>query len=100
MTEIARRTIDELRMRYELEPALHDVYVEGQFDQDVISTCLREHGEYERTVYSIDSIEVPIGILAAHHLTDGNKQRVLALAQELSPLPPECSFRCLGFVNK
>lgn len=95
MTEIARRTIDELRMRYELEPALQDVYVEGQFDQDVISTCLREHGKCEQTVYSIDSIEVPTGILAEHHLTDGNKQRVLALAQELSPLPPECSFRCL-----
>ena len=37
MTGIARRTIDELAARYELEPELNDVFVEGVFDRDVLA---------------------------------------------------------------
>jgi hypothetical protein len=45
--------------------------------------------------YEIDSVEVPAELLIKHGLTEGNKQRVIALARELSGLPAKCSYRCL-----
>lgn len=98
MTEIARRTIDELVVRYELEPTLQDVFVEGQFDYDVLSNCFRCHGHADRTVYPIDSVDISPAILSGHDLTDGNKQRVIALARELAQLPEDCRYRC--FVDR
>ena len=50
MTELARRTIEELLVRYELEPTLRDVYVEGHFYEDILSSCCRKSGLSERAV--------------------------------------------------
>lgn len=95
MTEFARRTINELLVRYELEPELRDVFVEGKFDQEILSSYFRGAKHLDRMVYEIDSVEVPTELLIKHVLTDGNKQRVIALARELAGLPAECSYRCL-----
>jgi hypothetical protein len=95
MTELARRTIGELKARYDLEPSLRDVFVEGRFDQDILSNCLRGAEHHGRMIYDIDSVEVPTKLLTEHKLTDGNKQRVIALARELEQLPSECQYRCL-----
>lgn len=95
MTEFARRTISELLARYELEPELKDVFVEGIFDQEVIMSYFRGANHIDRMAYEINSVEVPSELLMKHGLTEGNKQRVIALARELSILPTECSYRCL-----
>jgi len=95
MTELARRTISELKARYELEPNLKDVYVEGRFDQEIISRCLCSQKNRDRMIYDIDSVDVPSALLADHQLTDGNKQRVIALARELADLSDGCLYRCV-----
>lgn len=95
MTILPRRTIDEIKVRYELEPGLKDIYVEGKFDQDVLSNrlCGSTHADY--IIYDIDSVDIPCTILTSHGLSDGNKQRVIALARELEQLSDECRYRCL-----
>jgi hypothetical protein len=98
MTDFARRTINELLVRYELEPELKDIFVEGQFDQDVLTSYFRSAKQIDRMVYEIDSVEVPSELLIKHGLTEGNKQRVIALSRELAGLPVECLYRC--FIDK
>lgn len=83
MSEIPRRTIDDLMLRYELEPELDDVYVEGNFDKDVLTACFEGGSGSSRIVYTIDSVDVPYPVLDKYRLTEGNKQRVLALCREL-----------------
>lgn len=95
MTEIARRTTAELRARYELEPELKDVFVEGSFDQDVLQSWLRKTNQIDRIVYCIDSIDIPSDLLLRHGLSEGNKQRVIALAKELSTFPTGGAYRCV-----
>lgn len=95
MTELARRTINELLARYELEPELNDIFVEGKFDQEVFSNYFRGSKQLNRMVYEIDSVEVPAEFLLKHGLTEGNKQRVIALSRELAKLPPESLCHCL-----
>lgn len=95
MHDIPRRNIDELVARYDLEPELKDVYVEGIFDKEVLAHCFQKNREVERVIYDIGSVNVPINILAKYGLTDGNKQRVIALAKELSCLPGQHNYRCI-----
>ena len=97
MTGIARRTIDELAARYELEPELNDVFVEGVFDRDVLA-LVSDAEDGGRAIYEIETVEIPSDLLAAHGLTEGNKQRVIALARELAKIEGECSYVC--FVDK
>ena len=78
-----RRTIPELATRYQLEPTLRDVYVEGNFDKNVITWYLRRAGRHNMRVFEVDFVEVPPALVAARGLTDGNRQRVLTLAYEL-----------------
>ncbi len=92
---IDRRTIDEIIARYTLEPTLEDIYVEGLFDKEVLDSALRNKSKSERVVYEIDTINVPPELLIAEGLTDGNKQRVIALARALSALSGNCSYLCL-----
>jgi hypothetical protein len=81
-----RRKIYELAARYENEPTLRDVYVEGQFDAAVVSWFLREHGCEEAVVYEIDTVEVPKPVLDKYGLDEGHKGRVIALCLELAEL--------------
>ena len=98
MTELARRTIEELLARYELEPTLKDVFVEGYFDKDVLSCCFRNNGQIDRAIYAIESVDVPPNLLHSFHLSDGNKQRVIALARTLAKELGDCQYRC--FVDR
>ena len=50
-----RRTISELLARYELEPSLRDVYVEGVFDREVITRCCDSGSDGVIAVYEIDT---------------------------------------------
>lgn len=95
MTADPQWTIDDLITRYYLEPELRDVFVEGYFDQDVLQACFKFAGDDERICYPIDSVEVPNCLLERYDLTEGNKQRVMALALELDAAVENASCKCL-----
>lgn len=81
-------------MRYELEPGLRDVFVEGVFDRELLSEWTARRG-VDRIYYEIDAVNVSADVLERHGLTSGNKQKVIALARELSAIQKDCSYRCL-----
>ena len=80
-----RRTIPELLARYDLEPSLRDVYVEGPSDRTLVQLAMTAlvRGDGIRA-YEIDTVHVPAPLLERRSLADGNKSRVLALADELA----------------
>lgn len=82
MVSVARRTLEELVARYELEPELNDLYVEGIFDEDFINSALGPTMG-DRSIYTIETVEIPRALLDQYGYTLGNKQRILALAKEL-----------------
>lgn len=95
MSEIPRFTVDELQTRYELEPELDDIYVEGFFDKEVIERVIYINEQPRRAIYTIDTVDVPPQLVESHKLTDGNKQRVITLARELAKINGERLYRCL-----
>lgn len=93
MEDEKRRKLDELVARYELEPTLHDVYVEGLTDKSIIQWFLKESNLEESnldlnncTVYEIDTVDIPTDQLFALGLNDNNRSRVIFLAFELQRL--------------
>lgn len=97
MDNLPRRSIDDLRLRYELEPDLKDIFVEGAFDKEILGACFKHANDISRIVYTIDSVDVPEEVLRKYGLTEGNKQRVIALAQELDDLN---GLKCKFLVDK
>jgi hypothetical protein len=89
------RSIDELIARYQLEPQLRDVYVEGPFDQELLTQAFSTNGQNDRIVYDINSVNVPGDIVAGCGLTNGNKQRVIALAEQLAVIQGDAALRLL-----
>lgn len=89
-----RRTLEELKSRYALEPELRDTYVEGAFDREVLSQC-SDGSNNPRVFYEIDTVDVPNEIVIRHGMSEGNKQRVIALARELSLLDEPVQYRCI-----
>jgi len=87
-------TIDELLARYELEPELRDVFVEGTFDREILSHHLQASGS-GHAFYEVDTVDVPIKVLALYGLTSGNKQRLIALSKELATVPTTARVYCL-----
>ncbi len=83
MGSIPRRTIDELVIRYKLEPELRDVYVEGDFDRSLIEWFIDGINSAGVKVYKIETVEVPSEIVDAVTRREGNKGRVIALAKEI-----------------
>lgn len=80
---LPRRKISELKARFELEPTLDDVFVEGDRDKRLIDIAHTDRGR-SRPVYPVSYIEIPFEILDSYGLTDGNRQRVIALCKVLS----------------
>ena len=93
MSESPRFDIDALIARYELEPELNDIFVEGEFDREIIELLTKSNKNY--IVYSIDSVNVPTTLLKEQNLTSGNKQRVIALAAALEPVANNNNYKCL-----
>lgn len=88
-------TIDDLIIRYDLEPELKDVFVEGCFDQDILHACFKAEGNDQRICYPIKSVNISNDLLKQYDLTDGNKQRVIVLAMELDASVKNASCKCL-----
>lgn len=81
-----RRQIEELVLRYELEPMLSDVYVEGATDQLLIEWLAAQSDMPDVIAYEIDTVDVPASVLTAYGLTSGNRSRLIAFARELERL--------------
>lgn len=75
-----RRTLDELVTRYELEPELCDIYVEGKTDKLLIEWFLDQKEHQGFVVYEIDTVEIPAQLLFEQGLKDNNRSHVIALA--------------------
>jgi hypothetical protein len=61
-----------------------DVYVEGREDKYLLDWHFRRTGFRERFVYSIDSVEVPDGLLVEHGLDPHSaRNRIIVLASHL-----------------
>lgn len=76
-------TVTELVTRYELEPTLNDVFVEGQSDKDIIG-CAYDHSSKEkRKIYTADVVSIDDEIFEKNRLTKGNKQKLIILCREL-----------------
>jgi hypothetical protein len=95
--DLPRRELRELLAGYELEPSLRDVFVEGDFDRDVLARCAPDasSGHCGFAVYSIDSVNITNAQLADCGLTNGNKQRVIALARLLAATSSGNCYRCV-----
>lgn len=93
MSNIPRRSIEELLSRYDMEPTLKDMYVEGVFDKEILSQIKTKH--QDTIIYEIDTVDVPAQILEKLGLTSGNKQRVIALASELAQIQGRPNYICL-----
>ena len=84
MTTVPRRELDELYAKYDLHSNLFDIYVEGDFDFDVINMFLSEALITNVSVFHIDDIEVGSGVVVQSGFSVGsNKHRVLTLARLL-----------------
>lgn len=94
MSNIPRRTINELKARYLFEPSLRDIYVEGIFDKQIIISWCNKNNKKNIIPYEINTVDIPSFLLDKYDLTEGNKQRVVALAKELSLIESE-SYYCL-----
>lgn len=95
MSNVVRRTLEELLARYEFEPELRDIYVEGEFDSDMLTASLGDELN-EHYIYSIETVDIPAEVLQVYSLTSGNKQRIIALAKELeSKIEGEFNYLCL-----
>jgi len=85
------RRIEELIVRYELEPQIRDVYVEGNSDKSLIEWFMREKGVKNTAVYEISTVEVPANKVKGYGLENNNKGRVITFALEIeSRLGKEC----------
>lgn len=81
-----RRRLDEVIVRYELEPELRDIFVEGARDSRLIKWFLREKGIEDCAIYEVSTVEIPTDILSKYNLDEhhnNNRGRVVALALEL-----------------
>jgi hypothetical protein len=88
MEDEKRRKLDELVALYELEPSLHDVYVEGLTDKSIIQWFLDKSNLDTKNcaVYEIDTVDIPTDQLLALGLNDSNRSRVIFLAFQLQSL--------------
>ena len=83
-SEPQRRRIEDLLAQYELEPELHDVFVEGSLDQQLIQSFLHTRAKTRRTtVHRISTIEVPTSEVLAFGQPDGERGRIITLAHML-----------------
>ncbi len=84
-----RRSLDELVARYELEPELRDIYVEGKTDKLLLEWFLEQKGQEGFAVYEIDTVDISAQKLFELELNDSKRGRVIALALYLQNMLPE-----------
>lgn len=103
MEEITR-TFDEVLARYEYEPGLKDLFVEGLSDKYLIEDFLTANEVYDISVFEIDSVdfeEVYKGMeqAEAKTLKDNNKNRVSYLSQAIDRQYGEKELKVLFVID-
>lgn len=92
-----KKTLEELRALYELEPEVRDLYVEGTSDAWFFRWYLTACGIESVGVYSVDVLDVPDALVARHSLPAGsNKARLVALSCELADTPASERVICIA----
>ena len=79
---VLRKPIGELLARYELEPNLRDVFVEGHLDEVVIRRFLRQSAITATGIFRIESIDVRDELLVADE-RGSQRGRLMGLARHL-----------------
>lgn len=79
-----RRRLNELHLKYKLEPGLRDIYVEGESDAYIVRWFLKEQGNVNAVVYQISTIDIPVERLEATSHQNNNRGRVIFLGQDLA----------------
>ena len=95
MPELPRRTIEELQARYDYEPTIRDIYVEGFFDVDVIRWFLDCIQPTDVEVYPIETVDIPNDLPDGFSPKGGNRTRVIRLANALENTVPEGRVVCI-----
>lgn len=95
-----RRTISELLARYELEPTIRDVFVEGDGDRAIVTWFTEEVGCKNVFVYDIGTVDVSEETLVTLGLTNNNRGRVIALSKDLSSHSQALSSRVVCIVDR
>jgi glycerol-3-phosphate responsive antiterminator len=91
-----RRTLEELVTRYQLEPELRDIYVEGKTDKILLEWFLKQKGVENFAVYEIDTVEISTQKLFEYGLNDSNRSRAIALALEIQNQAELPHFTCIA----
>ena len=86
MIDEGLRTLEDLIARYELEPQLRDIYVEGSSDKSLIEWFLKEMGIDGAVVYEICTVQIDKEKVAVYGEEDNNKGRVITLAHEMESI--------------
>lgn len=86
MPKFPRAEVDEIIAKFRHHPEVLNVYVEGEFDQDVIDRFCNLTGiDVDVSIYAIDMIDISNEELARLGLpVKSQKSRVIALAQMIS----------------
>lgn len=97
MTEVPRRTIQELVFLHQVEHRLKDIFVEGDYDAAIVLRFLHDIGHENVAVRSIDSIEIDDACLRQTDREVGNRERVIFLARQvLQNLDVEGKILCIA----
>lgn len=94
-----RSEIDELILRYQLEPALGDVMVEGAMDDALITWFLRKHG-VRWQVRRINRVNVPNSLVRELGVEVGNRGRLQALSWAIFRMAPDAARRCICVIDR
>lgn len=95
MSNDYKRTIEELVLRYTLEPSLRDVLVEGAHDCALLS-WYAEKKQLPISVYEISTVNVPQPYLGTY----GNRGRVIAVARRLETELPPGQDPAVGLIDR
>lgn len=80
-----KQPLNEIRVQYQLEPSLKDVYVEGATDVSILRWFFDRKDKKDVHVYPIDIVEIPEEAYERSSLRAGsNRNKVIVLAEELS----------------
>lgn len=83
MGDAERRTIPELLVRYEFEPGLKDIYVEGSEDKAVLDGVFYENGMTGISVFEIATVDIPNDTGTENN----NRTRLIKLSNILTKTP-------------
>ena len=98
MNYVERRSIEELAALYQFEPSIRDVIVEGSDDAALIEWYLKNRCTNVFSIIEINAIDVPAQLFKIFNLADGNRGRIIALANYLDETLNGKSRDCVTLV--